>query len=195
MTSAPFPNTAPTAVYSASKAESEKALWEFVEREKPGFRVNAVLPDANFGAVLSTEGNLSSGGWIRGVFAGNLEFVKWLPPGMYFSPRERDGIELMVIAWYINVADTARLHVAALLDTKVENERLFGFAGRHTWNGILAILRGLYPGKTFPEDLPTSEVTNVNVPNERAEGLLKEVFGKGWVSLEDTVKENVAGLE
>lgn len=102
---------------------------------------------------------------------------------------------LTAIAWYINVADTARLHVAALLNTKVENERIFGFAAPYTWNGILAILRSLYPGKTFPEDFPVSEVTKVKVPSERAESLLKEVFGKGWVSLEDSVKETVAGLE
>lgn len=87
------------------------------------------------------------------------------------------------------------MHVAALLDTKVKNERIFGFAAPFTWNGILAILSSLYPGKTFPEDLPVSEVSKMSVPNERGEQLLKEVFGKGWVSLEDTVKENVAGLE
>ncbi|KFY11158.1 hypothetical protein V492_04624 [Pseudogymnoascus sp. VKM F-4246] len=176
--SAPFPDNAPTAVYSASKAEAEKALWEFVEKEKPSFRVNAILPDANFGAVLNTEVRMSTGGWIRSLFAGNVDFVKTLLP-----------------AWYINVADTARLHVAALLDTKVKDERIFGFAGPYTWNGILAILRDSYPGKTFPEDLPVSKVSNMSVPNERGEELLKEVFGKGWVSLEDTVKENVAGLE
>ncbi|OBT66250.1 hypothetical protein VE03_04340 [Pseudogymnoascus sp. 23342-1-I1] len=178
VTSPPFPDSAPTAVYSASKAESEKALWDFVEKEKPSFRVNAILPDANFGAVLNTEVHMSTGGWIRGVFAGSVDFVKLLLP-----------------AWYINVADTARLHVAALLDTKVKNERIFGFAGPYTWNGILAILRSAYPGKTFPEDLPVSELSKMSVPNERGEQLLKEVFGKGWVSLEDTVKENVAGLE
>lgn len=82
VTSAPFPDNAPTAVYSASKAESEKALWDFVEKEKPSFRVNAILPDANFGTVLNTDAPMSTGGWIRGVFAGNVDFVKLLLPGM-----------------------------------------------------------------------------------------------------------------
>ena len=85
MTSPPFPDNAATAVYSASKAESEKALWAFAEKEKPAFRVNSVLPDANFGTVLSTQGNSSTGGWLRDVFAGNVGFVKGLPPGMFFS--------------------------------------------------------------------------------------------------------------
>ncbi|KFY24850.1 hypothetical protein V493_04994 [Pseudogymnoascus sp. VKM F-4281 (FW-2241)] len=178
LTSPPFPDDAPSIVYSASKAESEKALWEFVEKEKPSFRVNAILPDANFGAVLYTGVRMSTGSWIRDVLAGNVDFVKGLPP-----------------AWYINVADTGRLHVAALVNTQVKNERIWGFAQPFTWNGILAILRRLYPGKTLPEDLLASEVSRMSVPNKRGEQLLKEMFNNGWVSLEDSVKENVAGLE
>jgi hypothetical protein len=55
-----------------------------VEKEKPSFKVNAVLPDANFGPALNPAGQLSSGGWISG-FANksNVEFVKSLPPGEY----------------------------------------------------------------------------------------------------------------
>lgn len=87
------------------------------------------------------------------------------------------------------------MHVAALVNTQVKNERIWGFAQPFTWNGILAILRRLYPGKTLPEDLLASEVSGMSVPNKRGEQLLKEMFNKGWVSLEDSVKENVAGLE
>ncbi|OBT66996.1 hypothetical protein VE03_04241 [Pseudogymnoascus sp. 23342-1-I1] len=113
VTSPPFPANAPNAVYSASKAESEKALWAFVEKEKPAFRVNAVLPDANFGPALNPEGGLSTGGWIRGLADGgaNVEFVKSLPPG-----------------WYVNVVDTAHIHVAALLSKSIRNERIYAAA-------------------------------------------------------------------
>lgn len=84
VTSAPFPTSHPIAVYSASKAESEKALWTFVEKEKPSFRVNTVLPDVNFGPALNPAVALSSGGWVNGL-ANNegsaVEFVKAFPPG------------------------------------------------------------------------------------------------------------------
>jgi hypothetical protein len=83
VTSSPFPASAPGAVYSASKAEQEKALWEFVEKEKPAFRVNAVLPYANFGPAINPAGGLSSGGWISGLVGGGpvVGFLKTLPPG------------------------------------------------------------------------------------------------------------------
>lgn len=32
-------------VYAASKAEGEKAAWKWVEKNKPGFQFNTVLPD------------------------------------------------------------------------------------------------------------------------------------------------------
>lgn len=40
------------AVYAASKTEGEKALWKFVQEEKPDFIVNTVLPSFNMGRIL-----------------------------------------------------------------------------------------------------------------------------------------------
>ncbi|OBT57153.1 hypothetical protein VE04_02280 [Pseudogymnoascus sp. 24MN13] len=180
VTSAPFPPSHPNAVYSASKAESEKALWAFAEKEKPSFKVNAVLPDANFGPALNPAGGLSTGGWITGFATkSNVEFVKSLPPG-----------------WYVNVVDTARIHVAALLSKSISNERIYASAAPYTWNQILAILRRLYPKKDFVDDLPGAELSGMGVPTERGAQVLREYFGRaGWVSLEETVKENVPNLE
>lgn len=84
VTSAPFPVAHAIAVYGASKAESEKAFWKFVKEEKPHFRANAILPDATIGEVLSTQGSLSTGGWIRMVYKDGVDFVKQLPPGKSF---------------------------------------------------------------------------------------------------------------
>ena len=79
VTSAPFPATHANAVYSASKAEGEKAFWKFIEDESPQFRANAVLPDATIGEVLNTQGTMSTGGWIRAVYENGTDFVKQLP--------------------------------------------------------------------------------------------------------------------
>lgn len=46
------PNPTGFHVYAASKALAEKAIWKFVEDEKPGFRVNAILPDTVMGQIL-----------------------------------------------------------------------------------------------------------------------------------------------
>jgi hypothetical protein len=99
------------------------------------------------------------------------------------------------LAWYVNVDDTARIHIAALLCNSVSNERIFAYAKPFTWNEVLAVLRKLHPSKTFAEDIPEAELSNMSVSNERGEQLLRDVFGRqGWTSLEDTVKENVKGL-
>jgi hypothetical protein len=49
------------AVYSASKTEGEKALWEFMEKEKPGFVANAVLPNYNMGKLIGKVGATGNG--------------------------------------------------------------------------------------------------------------------------------------
>lgn len=95
----------------------------------------------------------------------------------------------------MNVDDNARIHVAALISKSVRNERIFAFAAPFTWNQILAIFRKLHPSKTFSEDIPGAELSNMKVPTERGEQLLKDVFGRpGWVSLQETVAENLKNL-
>lgn len=50
------PNSYAFVVYAASKTEGERAMWKFVEREKPSFVVNAVLPNFNSGRILGSSG-------------------------------------------------------------------------------------------------------------------------------------------
>lgn len=80
----PFPVAHANAVYGASKAEAERAFWKFIKEEGPQFRANAILPDATFGEVLTTQGSSSTGGWIREVYEKGVDFVKQLPPGESF---------------------------------------------------------------------------------------------------------------
>ena len=76
----------------------------------------------------------------------------------------------------------------------MDRERIFAFAAPFTWNEVLALLRRTYPERTFAENIEGLEKCQMKVPNERAERLLKEAFGKGWTSLEETVLENVRDL-
>lgn len=95
----------------------------------------------------------------------------------------------------MDVADVARLHVAALLSKEVQNERLFGFAETRTWNDVLAIARKHDPSGHFAADIPGAEKCNVKVANKRAEQLLREVFGKvGFTPFEESIAKNLKGL-
>lgn len=95
----------------------------------------------------------------------------------------------------MNVDDTARLHVAALISESVRNERIFAFAQPFTWNDVLGILRKLRPSKSLPDDIQGAEKSNMSVPTQRGAQLLRDVFGRqGWTGLEETVGENVKDL-
>lgn len=62
--------------YMASKVESEKALWKFVEERKPHFRTNTILPFTVLGALLHPQQNASTTGWALALYGGNTEFTE-----------------------------------------------------------------------------------------------------------------------
>jgi hypothetical protein len=95
----------------------------------------------------------------------------------------------------VNVNDTARIHIAALVSKSVNNERIFAFAEPFTWNDVLTTLRRLYPTRRFADDIPNAERSNMRVPNDRGLTLLRDMFKRqGWTGLEETIEENVKDL-
>ncbi|KAJ7676881.1 NAD-P-binding protein [Mycena polygramma] len=171
------PNPDPVVVYAASKTEAEKAVWQFVERTKPSFQVSAVLPNMNFGPILGDADSSSS-----------ASFMVKLARG------DKNGLSIFPPQWFINVVDTARLHVAALIDPSCNGKRIFAFAAPYNWNDVLAILRKQNPGREFMEDLPGLGRDLSQVPNHGAEALLRKHYQKGFTGLEETVRENSRGV-
>ena len=101
-----------------------------------------------------------------------------------------------MVVLYINVSDVAVMHVAAILDPDVKNQRIFAWHTPFNWNLILATMRKLRPGHKFVDDLPDSEMLSGKVDDRLGLKLLKKWAGKdGWTSLEQGVKENLEGIE
>lgn len=173
----PYESERAWAVYGASKTQAEQAIWKFVVEKEPSFVVNAILPNANFGEILSDKQPASTAAWVKTIYNGELDPLEGIPP-----------------QWMVNVKDVARLHLSALIDPDVENERLLAFAYPYNWNDILASLRRLYPGKTFPENVPDLPRDLSTPDNTRGAQLLKAHGRDGWTSLEESVKDNTAGL-
>lgn len=73
-------NPLPFVVYAASKTEGEKALWEFVSKEKPNFVANAILPNWNLGRVVGSAG--ATGMLVPEVFKKGREALSWFVPRM-----------------------------------------------------------------------------------------------------------------
>ncbi|KIW21283.1 hypothetical protein PV08_01863 [Exophiala spinifera] len=167
-------------VYSATKTQSEQAAWKWVEENKPEFVLNAVLPNANIGVVLSPEhqGTPSTVGWVKAVWDGfkGQEQLAFNPP-----------------QYYVNVQDTARVHVGALIYPDVQSERLFAFAHPFNWNDILASFRKLYPEHHFIDDIPDLGRDLSRVANGRAEEIVKRFGRAGWTSLEESIRDATLG--
>lgn len=66
--------------YSASKTLAEQEMWKFVKEQKPGFVLNCVLPNANFGEILSDKQPASTAQWVKMLYHGSLDAVKGVPP-------------------------------------------------------------------------------------------------------------------
>lgn len=84
-----------------------------------------------------------------------------------------------------------RLHVAGALLPHVQDQRIFAFAGRYSWDKIMEIMRGLDPQRKLPENFSGGEDPNEIEPRPKAEALLRELGRPGWTSLADSIAANV----
>jgi hypothetical protein len=178
-------------IYAAMKTETERAMWQWVKENNPDFVMNTIvriphqvlevliadmrqLPNVNFGAVLVPEhqGYPSTIDWAHGAWTGeNLEvYAKMVDP-----------------QWFVSILDSALLHIAALIYSEVNSERLFGYTERWNFNDLLAIYRKHYPERKFAQDFDGLGRDWVIPPTDRAEEVLKWVKGSGWDGLEESV--------
>ncbi|RDW65654.1 uncharacterized protein DSM5745_09393 [Aspergillus mulundensis] len=165
-------------VYCASKTLAEKGAWEWVQRNKPHFEFSSVVPNTNYGRILCPEIPAPSMAWTGNLLHGDDTVMRSFPP-----------------QWFVDVEDTARLHVVALLSPSAVGKRLFAFAQAFNWTDILTILRELRPDNTQLPPSPENEGRDLSeiVDAPEAEALMNEFFGtKGWVGLKESLE---AGLE
>lgn len=194
-------------VYSASKVASERALWNFAKDQRPSFVSNAVLPDFISGKVISRQWGQSgsTGGMIVDLYAEKGEkqdaaigMLKSGPPRMSNIPFPSNDINCKayyIAEWMVDVADTARLHVAALTDVDIVNERLFAFSEVYNFNDILVALKKVKPEHELPAKSDTDiHSANTIEPRGRAEEILKKHFGRGFKTLNESVAESVEDL-
>ncbi|KAL2815047.1 NAD(P)-binding protein [Aspergillus cavernicola] len=166
--------------YAAAKAEQEQAAWRFVKEQHPGFDLNVVVPNCNYGRILLPEITGSSMGMLRNMLKGDATAMRLLSP-----------------QWFVNVEDTARLHALALLNPTVKGERIFAFACPFNWNDIIPILRKLRPENRLIPNPPENEGRDLSeiVHSKRAEGLLRDFFGQpSWICLEQSIAEGLGDM-
>lgn len=179
----PYNDDRKLAVYAASKTLAEKECWRFVREEKPAFVLNAVLPNCNIGRILSKEQPASTGGWYKKMWEGDAETLKLLRDE--FPPQH-----------YVNVTDTALLHLAALLEEDVRGERLMAFAGPFNFNDTAAVMEkidadGYGDGSRHFGRIEDAPKDLKIVDTRRAQELLRRFGRPGFADLEVSLKEAV----
>ena len=166
-------------VYGASKTQAEKAIWQTARETSPPFQVACVLPNANLGTIIKPggEAEASTASWVTGLYSGDTSMMDSVPP-----------------QYFVDVRDTARLHVIALIDPACNGQRIFAFAAPFNWNDMLDAFRKLRPDKIFPENREDMGRDLSEVPNEYAEELLKKHYGHGFISFQESIEANIATL-
>ena len=162
-------------VYSALKTQCEQEIWKFAREEKPGFVLNSVLPCFVVGPIFHPKQPGSTGKWV-------MDF--WKDPGHY-EPLQHFGP-----SWFVDVEDTALLHIAALTQEDVKNERLLGFADTFNFNSWVSVFRQLDPSRPWPADDSAQEQDLSKAETTREVGLLKRFGQTGWTSFHDSVRKN-----
>ncbi|KAH6664416.1 hypothetical protein B0J14DRAFT_493555 [Halenospora varia] len=96
--------------YCVSKAEAEKAIWKFVEEEKPAFTVTVLLPALIFGPPIQPVTDIKNINYSNNVFHSLFDGTYEIVPPTSFSS-------------YIDVRDLATAHISSLTVPAVANKR------------------------------------------------------------------------
>ena len=177
-------------VYAASKVASERAIASFVEREKPGFVVNTILPGYDFGRVVVQPPTNS------GII------VPFLYGHAVKAAADRAGAgEFMLkdlpIDYFVDVVDTARLHVAAaVLDGGLVGERILSFSVPFDWNDVLGSIRRVRQDVKMMGDMQGLRAKDPNTyDNELGRTLLRKWYGQDdYKGLDHAVEMNLIGM-
>ncbi|GAO17623.1 uncharacterized protein UV8b_06051 [Ustilaginoidea virens] len=179
----PYNDDRKLAVYAASKMLAEQECWRFMEQEKPVFTLNTVLPNCNIGRILSKEQPASTGGWYKKMWEGDKDILELLR--CQFAPQH-----------YVNVTDTAVLHLAALLELDVTGERLFACAGPFGFNETAELMEeldaaGCGDGSRRFERSTSSSKDLKTFATKRAQELLRRYSRPGFTGLKESLREAI----
>ncbi|KAI8229789.1 Aldehyde reductase 2 [Colletotrichum sp. SAR 10_99] len=96
---------------------------------------------------------------------------------------------------FVDVEDTARLHVACAVLPEVQGERVFAWAEPFNFDAVLDILRSEFPSKHFVENFHNyRDLSTAEKAKSRAAQLLRRMGRNGFTSLEKSVLLNVDDL-
>lgn len=166
--------------YRGSKSFAEKAAWQFVKDENPGFVLSTVNPVLVFGPQAFDSG-------VKETLNTSSEVIN-----NFFKLKASDPVPSSN-GRFIDVRDVARAHLVAFEKDSAENQRLVMTAGDFSGQEIADIIH-----KNFPEaskDVPVGKPgtgpqlrTNMSKSDfSKTQGIL----GFKYIDLEQSVTDSV----
>ncbi|KAI1106444.1 NAD(P)-binding protein [Jackrogersella minutella] len=177
----------PAVTYRVSKTCAEKAAWDFVEKQKPGFDLATICPPMVFGPVAHHLDSLA------GINTSNSRLVDII------QGKWKDEIPPSGVYLWTDVRDVAHAHVAAMERPEAGGKRFFITAGHYNNRQIASIVRAAFP--ELGDKLPDENVKLAAGADFPAEGPCKydnsratKVLGIDWIPLEKSVTDTVKTL-
>lgn len=177
----------PATAYRVSKTLAERAAWDFVAREKPGFDLVTVCPPVVLGPVAHHLATLDA------INTSNERVVALLR-GQW---KDAIGPTGPVPLW-VDVRDAATAHVLAMELPEAGGRRLFTVNSQRICNSkIAAIIRDTFP--QFADRLPGPEVKGGEMPAEDKtfqfnNDETNKLLGIKWITAEKSVSDTVESL-
>ncbi|OAA70364.1 dihydroflavonol-4-reductase [Cordyceps fumosorosea ARSEF 2679] len=174
--------------YRVSKTLAERAAWDFVAKEKPGFDLATVTPPLVFGPVAH---HLKSADAIN---TSNARVVALLR-----GDWERDGIpDTGTMVLWVDVRDVAAAHVRALELPEAGGRRLFVVGGRFDNRQVADVVYRNFEDRR--DAVPGPEVKGGEAPPEGElfridNSATDKLLGIKWTSLEKSITDLVGSLK
>ncbi|KAF8322638.1 NAD(P)-binding protein [Clavulina sp. PMI_390] len=131
-------------VYAASKALSERAAWDFVEKEKLHYELTTILPTWNFGPYVHDVSGKRGVGSTPGIFLAMLS-----------KGGDTSGNRAST---FVDARDAALVHILALESEQAGGERITASSGEiFAWQDVYDILYDANLG--IKSSLPPKEAT------------------------------------
>lgn len=179
-------------VYAASKTAAEKEFMKLLAEKKPHFSGNIVSPSGVVGEPLHMKHCDNHHNWVTVLYKGLRERFDSIPSSKFTVNHSNHTLNAdTCLAFFVDVKDVALVHIAALLDSDVNSQRIQTWGRALSWNSVLKVLRDVRPQKEWLADLENPDRLTVTADQTTSETLLKK-FGNGdWAPLEQTLTENL----
>ncbi|OAA41362.1 NAD(P)-binding domain protein [Metarhizium rileyi] len=177
----------PSTAYRLSKTLAEKAAWDFVANEKPGFDLATICPPVVFGPVAHHLASLEN------INTSN-ERVVALVRGAWSDEIPATG----PITVWVDVRDTALAHIRAMEKPDAGGKRHLTIGGRFKHRDIVQVARAKFP--ELADKLPGKDVEGGGAPaitenfkyNNDATTKLLDIT---WTSLESSITDLIQSLK